>query len=125
MKKLHPLCRPARGTGRPDGVDYIDNEPLRLGEDGKWRPDNGRPARAFLGKLGADTHAFVAECSCPYTNGCTLGVALTKADDLGIAATMVTRRAPITPRAAERAMKRKVKKNKAKNPRKKRRTKES
>jgi hypothetical protein len=91
----HPLCRPPKGVGKPDGAKYGDDKPFRLGDDGRWRPDNGVAARAFLGKLDGENVAFIADCRCPYTNGCPLGLALTKADDLGISATMVHRRTPI------------------------------
>lgn len=84
--------------GKPDGLkEGADDVPLRLGADGKWRPDDGSAARAFLGKLDGEHIAFVADCKCPYTNGCPLGLALTKADDLGIVATNVHRRRAVPP----------------------------
>src|SRR5690606_8993988 len=98
MSRYHPLCRPPRGAGKPDGVRYEENEPLRLGEDGKWRADNGRPARAFIYKLG-DTHfVAVADCGCPYPNGCPLGTAMTFADELGLTTISIERRRRLSPR---------------------------
>lgn len=112
MGKHHPTCRPPRGALAPDGISGAD--PLRLGEDGKWRPDNGRPARAFIyGLRDADGNkehrAAVANCKCPYLNGCPLGTALSKADDMGIAAIGVDRR-PTKSVREQRAVKRRRKK---------------
>lgn len=105
MGKNHALCRPPRGAGKPDGVNYDENEPLRLGEDGRWRPDNGRPARAFIyqftTKLDNAHYVCIADCDCPYTNGCPLGAALDYANDkLGIEAISVDRRRKLSPREA-------------------------
>ncbi len=84
--KYHPKCRPPRGA-----VDV-----LRLGDDGRWRADNGQHGRAFLGRMEGDADgtaiAWVANCSCPYLNGCPLGKALNQATELGATSTSVQRR---------------------------------
>lgn len=124
MKKQHALCRPPRGAGKPHGtesvglkevdigVNYPEDEPFRLGEDGKWRPDNGRPARAFLYKLDGNFFACIADCDCPYTNGCPLGTALSKADDLGITAINVDRRRRVTVRESKQVLRKKFERKK-------------
>jgi len=113
MANTHALCRPPRGAGKPDGVDYDQNDPLRLGEDGRWRPDNGRPARAFIYKSGDGTHhVCVADCRCPYLQGCPLGTALDYGNDkLGIEALNVDRRPRRSPLSAAAAMKKRKRKS--------------
>jgi hypothetical protein len=86
MAADHPTCRPPK-----DAIDV-----LRLGEDNRWRQDNGRHARAFVGVLATDPTSviiWVANCSCPYLNGCPLGKALQMTGDKGINTTVDRRRA--------------------------------
>ena len=95
--KAHPLCRPPRGA---HAINNFVFKSLRLGEDGKWRDDNGRPGRAFLGQVGTTISrdsmfsavAWVATCNCKVYADCPVSAALAKADDLNAQATSVERR---------------------------------
>lgn len=49
---------------------------MRLGADGRWRPDNGRHATAFVGKLNKAWFIWIPNCDCKDPAGCPLGKAL-------------------------------------------------
>ena len=59
---FHPKCRPPRDALRPGSLANIG--PLRLGDDNRWRVDNGEPGVAFIGRLDDEHHVWVASCKC-------------------------------------------------------------
>ena len=60
--KFHPLCRPPRGANGWRGSK--EDAPLKLGANGKWRADDGKPGLAFIGSLSGENLIWVSKCKC-------------------------------------------------------------
>lgn len=93
----HALCRPPRGA-KPVRSEYTDSAKLwRLGDDKKWRADNGKPGFAFVGEdATGNVIVWLPECKCPYAKGCAQGAAGAFVfDKLDITAITYARRRPV------------------------------
>lgn len=94
----HPVCRPARDAV---GARHKLRSGLvlwRLGLDGRWRPDNGDPGLAFIGrrlqlKGESEFVVWVAHCACKLPIHCPVTKALEHARErLDIDAISIHRR---------------------------------
>lgn len=97
IDKAHPRCRPPRDA-KPINSEYDNSEKLwRLGDDGRWREDNGEPALAFIGSVKGEAVAWVADCKCAMLNGCALGKAFTfSVETLDLGSISAHRRRPMS-----------------------------